>query len=157
MYSLPDAVREVLDTTSLADPDDVAAKVAENVPSNKLRTVVRVLLPAYVREHMRAQRASNPVISDAHRTRSARSSKVAAIRAEHERCLRDRVFTDAGWKLLGECTYENLVYAANARREDAERNMARAAQYDALAAALQEHGVATVGELPATVVHSVAT
>lgn len=54
------------------------------------------------------------------------------------------------WKFLGDCTAADLDYAAQLREDHARRNAARAGQLRKLAELLDEHQVATVGELPST-------
>lgn len=148
-YSLRDAVASVLDTSDLASPEDVASKVAENVPSKAVRSVLTEALTTYVRVHMGERRRSNVILNgDEQRKQSARSSKVAAIRDSWSAALRDRVHVEDGWKALGECTYDNLMFAASERQEMARRNAAQAEKYESLAHKLRSAGVERVADLP---------
>lgn len=51
-------------------------------------------------------------------------------------------------KPLGQLTVDDVLAYADARMVDANRNLATAAQYRALAAQMREHGAATVADLP---------
>lgn len=141
-------VHSVLEQTDLASPEEVAAAVARGVPAKRVRAVLVEALTAYVRTTMQQRRAHNPILADEQRTQSARSSKVAAIRDSWASALRDRVHVSDGWKLLGECTFEDLMFAAAERREHAARNLAKADQFEALASRLESAGVETVADLP---------
>lgn len=145
-YNLHDAVASVLDTTNLTEPAEIAAKVAENVPSRELRRVVGELLPAYVREVNRHRR--NLGLTSENANQSARSSKVAAFRAIGRAWLRNRIQVESGWKLLADCSYEDLMWAAENRRQIAAQNFAKAEEYEALAQHVQAHGVDRLADLP---------
>jgi hypothetical protein len=53
------------------------------------------------------------------------------------------------WKFLGECTYEDLQFIAGRLDRQAEMHRSKAAGMRSLAAAMTEHDVATVRDLPA--------
>ena len=79
---------------------------------------------------------------------SAKSAKVEAYRA-HAQFLRLRVNVARGVdKWMETCTYDDLMYAAENRRQKAAESIAAAEQYEALAALVKRRKVATVGELP---------
>jgi hypothetical protein len=150
-FDLRAAVAKVLDTSDLAEPDEIASKVAENVAARDLRSALALALVPYVRIQMDNSRRSNVILngdSDVQRKQSARSPKVAAIRDAWAAALRDRVHVSDGWKLLGDCTYEDLLFAAEERREKARQNVARAERFEWLAERLQANGVARVADLP---------
>ncbi len=145
-FDLREAVHAVVNDTDLASPREIAAKVAENVPQRHLRAALADALVDYVRDELgrmrgRRGRAGRP---------GSYSPKRAAIADMWRHELRDRIHVgDAQWKLLGDCTYDDLAKAAAERREQARRNAARAAFYENLAELVREHGAATVAELPA--------
>lgn len=151
-FNLRQLVREVLRTSVLADPTDVAVEVMRRIPKNMIRVALEQVLREVVRNVMAEERAASRVNTSVPQSpaHSGRSSKVAGIRDGWQRRLRDRVHVGASeWKLLGSCTYEDLLFAASERRELAEQNAAVARQYDAWARLINEHGVGTFGELPA--------
>jgi hypothetical protein len=145
-FDLRTAVIEVLDTTSLTEPAAIAGKVAENVPSRQLRAVLTEALVTYVAVVNQQRRMNNGILGGARRP--ARSAKVAAIGDWHAKALRDRVHVDGHHKLLGDCTYEDLMFAAGERRKLAHQNATKADQYQALAEKLREHDVKRVANLP---------
>lgn len=142
-YDLRADVKAILDETSLADPGEIADKVAESIPPRALRDALHVTLRSYVRQ----------VISES-RTNTApsvvgRSAKVAAIRDGWQRRLHDRCHVGGSvWKLLGECDYADLYAMADEREHHAATNAAWARHYRSLAALLTEHDAAVVSDLP---------
>lgn len=154
-YDLRAAVLEVLDTSDLADLGDIAAKVAENIPARELRAALAESLRIYVQQINTQRRMSNPILhSD--RVQSARSAKVAGIRDRHAAWLRDLIHVDGGHKPLGECTYEDLMFAAEERRVKARQNATQADRFEEIAKLLQAHSVETVAELPTSVLSEAA-
>lgn len=161
-FNLTQVVADVLDGTDLASPDEIAAEVVANLSSRQLRAALAQALPLFVARAIQYRRSSN-VILDPTQARaaegtasvevvggkqSARSLKVSGIRDAWARALADRVHIDGGYKLFGDCTYDDLVFAAEERREHARRNAAKAKQYLAVADRLKKLGVETVSELP---------
>lgn len=153
-YSLRDAVFNVLDTSDLTDFAEIAAKVAENVPAKELRTALGECLVSYVRMTCSQRRMANPILHTGQQ--SARSPKVAAIRDAHAAWLRELIAVDGGQKFLGECTYMDLMFAAEKRRKHAAETAAQARRFEEIAALLQEHAVETVAELPPSALLEVA-
>lgn len=146
------AVRAVMAETDLAEPSDIAAKVAESIPAKQLRAVVAVVLRDYVRIQLHEGRRATDFaaladVSPAGVKPNA-SAKVRAIRDAAPRWLRDRVFIGVGWTLLGECTYENLRYLESERRDNAAASTAAAEYYARLAELVRRHNVACVADLP---------
>lgn len=87
-----------------------------------------------------------------------RSAKVAAIRASGPKWLADRINTCANpreWKRVGDCGFEDLMFAAGQRREIAARTLAKAERYERLAELVRKHNVKRVRDLPASVLSEV--
>lgn len=152
-YDLRAEIRNVLDGTGLTDPRDIATKVAENIPAKFRLAALRVALVPLVEQVNQQRRMSSAITGTGAGTDrpASRSAKVSAIRDAWQVALRDRIHVGQGpaaWKLLGDCGYDDLMFAASERREHARRNAAKARRYAALAELLHTHGVATVGELP---------
>jgi len=160
-YDLRAEIRNVLDTTDLTDPGDIADKVAKSIPAKALRDVVRMMLRSYVRQVNNERRTySPPNFSTGGQRRSdaqvniaaGRSAKVQAIRDGWQAQLDNRVHVgQSEWKFLGDCTYDNLYALAAERETHAAKNASWARYYRSLAGLLTEHGVETVRDLPATV------
>lgn len=145
-FNLRHLVQEVLNSSTMADPGQVADEVMRRVPRGMVRVALSQTLRLFVRQIISETRISHS--GDLSPTAPSTSRKVAAIRDGWQRRLRDRVHCNGQWKFLADCNYEDLLAAASERRELADRNMAWARQYDAWARLLTEHDVATFGELP---------
>lgn len=156
-FDLRAAVIEVLDTTSLTEPSDIAAQVAKDVPAKQLRAALTEALVSFVANVNQRRRMNNPLLGHAPQVRSGRSTKVAGIANWWAAALRDRVHVDGGWKLLRDCTFDDLMFAAAERREHARRNEAKADQYETLAKLLREHSVDRVADLPPSAINDWGT
>ena len=156
-FDLRAEVRHVLDTTSLADPSDVADKVVESVPAVELRRALRVTLRAFVRETMRYDRAatlnspSSQPRDDARRHSAAggTSWKRTAIRDQWTTQMSARYHVADGWKLLRDMTADDLRAATAERQALAAEIRAVAARLTSWADALDAAGVAVMADLPA--------
>ena len=140
--------RDVLRTSTLADPSDIADEVYRRIGEDQLRAALRDALRVFVRQVISEERSHTTIRPES----ASPSAKVAAIRDYWQRSLRDRVHASASeWKLLGDCSAADLDFAAAERQEQAERNAAKARQYRMLARLVEEHGAARVRDLPADV------
>lgn len=172
-FNIRHLVREVLRSSTMADPGDVAHEVLRRIPSDLTRVALEQVLRDVVRSIMGEERASNRVPSSTahagpdlrpgprltpvferpdHPRRPQHSAKVAAIRDGWQKQLNNRIHVGDGskdWKLLRACTYADLLFAATERRGIADRNASVARQYDAWARLINEYDVATFGDLPA--------
>ena len=157
--------RDILATTDLADPDEIAQMVFEATPKRQMPDLYRTLLREVVMEAIRFQRAESlrpdrdaPTDSDrgqvhsdaqnmaapvAPAPRANPSSRIAAIRGE----FAQRVRTGDGYKLLRDCTLAEVLEQAALRRTVAAKNEAVAKWYDDLAARMEAAGVDIVGDL----------
>lgn len=138
-------------------PDDIAAKVEPLIPEAHRHAVFLMLLSRYIVSskvrltqviaHPEAARMK-PAPVDRSAPKPARSAKVAAYR-EHAKFLSLNVSVGRRErKYMKNCTYVDLMAAAETRRSQASANNVAADQYEALAALLKKHRAATVGDLP---------
>lgn len=170
-FDIRHLIREVLRSSTMADPGDVADEVMRRIPKSMIRTALVQVLRDAVRNVMGAERNKSSGPAHAPETQPAlrmadpgaepevyvppkpnRSFKVSAIRDGWQKRLTDRIHVGESardWKLLKFCTYEDLLFAANERRGIADSNAAVARQYDGWARLMNEHEVATFGDLPA--------
>ncbi len=147
-FNLRALVREVARTSLVADPGlvaaDVLARIADEDRAAALDQALRDVVREVFRDERNWTRVGPPQVGV--------SAKVQGIRDHWQRALRDRINVAEGeWKFLGECTQDDLAFAAEQRREQASRLRAKAAQYDVLRNLLDEHGVKQVRDLPADV------
>lgn len=163
-FNLRKLIRDVLTNSLLADPRDLAAEAFQRIPADQHAAALRQCLTDVVREEIRLSRNHTPptVMAErpgprgnvARQRPAARSAKVAGIRAMWQEKLRERIHTgpaSTDWRLLGDCTFEELMFAAGERRTIALRNEAKAAEYAELAEAVRAAGVVRVRDLPAEV------
>lgn len=148
-FDLRKVVAEFLDTTDLTDFREMAAEVAGVVPSRQLRAALAEALVGYIANVNQNRRNANPVLNGNGQQKQNRSVKVAGIAAMHRRMLRDLVHVgNSANKRLGDCTYEDLMFAAGERREIARLTAAKADRYEWLAKQLHAHSVDRVADLP---------
>lgn len=159
MFNLQALIRDLCNTSSIADPRELAKEVNQRIPAVDRDTALEQALPVVVQTvlgQMRMTTATHSTSLDTVPTpvSSPGSWKVRGIRETWQRMLQDRIYVGpdkGGWKLLRECTAVDLAFAAAVREEQARRNTASAARYRALSELLTAHGVSMVGELPETV------
>jgi hypothetical protein len=133
----------------MADPAALAKEVGRRIGRNQQAAALQQALPVVV-QHV-VSRSRGAYVPEQRTTPPSRSRKVASIRETWRRMLRDRIAVGpdvADWKFLGDCTADDLAYAAAIREDHARRNAARAQQLRDLAERLAEHGVSTVADLP---------
>lgn len=170
-FNLRALVREVLRSSTMADPGDVADEVMRRIPEKLTRDALTQVLRDVVRQVMGEERSSNGASTAADESPALRiastdeesdesirsrvpnrSWKRVGIADGWQKRLTDRIHVGASardWKLLKACTYDDLLFAATERRGIADSNAAAARQYDAWARLMNEHDVATFGQLPA--------
>jgi hypothetical protein len=152
-FSLRALVRSVLDTTRTPDLGEISATVMDQIAPEDYGKALAQTMRQFVRQIVSEQRMSlqisTPSLPTAPRSRRE-SPHVAEIRAWRSQ-LRQIVHVGSGSKFLGDCTRDDLIFAAEERRELAARNNAKARQLEIFVALLNEHGAKTVGELPDTV------
>lgn len=149
-FDLRALIREVCNTSTMTDPASIAKEVGRRIGRNQQADALDQALPLVVQHVISRYRA---ISVPQQRTAPApnRSRKVASIRETWRRMLRDRIAVGPAvgdWKFLGDCTADDLAYAAAIREDHARRNAARAEQLRQLVDLLVEHGVETVGQLP---------
>jgi hypothetical protein len=152
-FDIRAAIREVVDSSDLTDPGEIAAKVAEQVPAPKLRHVLAMVLRDYVRVELHRYRTWRKPVEPA--PKPARSPHQAAVR-EWVRVLRQPVAVEENvWKQFGECSADDLAFLAGDRRQNAADSIAAAERFEKYAAALDESGAETVADLSDAVIASI--
>jgi hypothetical protein len=138
---------------SYEDPHELAEAVLARLGKSPriLRAALAEVLPQFLAAF--TSRKRNTTISSRSRI-SNRSAKVAGIREWFPRFLSETLFTEQGWRRIGECTADDLLFAASQRRKRAISEGIRANQYTRLADALKNEGVDTVAELDETTVRA---
>jgi hypothetical protein len=156
-FHLRHLVRDVLATSTLTTPKDIAEEVRRRIKPGQRDQALAQCLPEYVREEVTRQRTITTGATErsgaggevARPGGRARSAKVAAVRGYWQSQLRQRIHIGRGeWRMLGDCTFTDLMYAAQERRQHAERNLAAAEEFERYAQAVQAHRVERLRDLP---------
>lgn len=153
-FNLRQVVRDVLRESDEADPGVIAGQVIARIPKSAYGAALSQAMRLFVRQVVSETRTSNAPPSNVRpiRPTPSKSWKGQGIRDNWQRRLKDRVHVGRSeWKLLGQCTYADLMAAASERQELADRNRAWARQYRAYASAVEEAEVETFADLPAEV------
>lgn len=157
-------LKDVLDNTSLTDPHDIADALLDQIPKKQYEGILQILLTDYVRSQMSNLRRNAPpppasALPKSITTKHAgglksvgTSAKLASIRDGWQKHLRDRIGVGPNtYKMLAECTYEDLYHAADQRTRLADQNKAWAQRFHAWAALMTDHKVEKFGDLPTEV------
>jgi len=154
-FSLRVRVREVIESSSQADPKQVTAEVLATITKAELAQALAQALPDFVRiivgeQRQRVLPSSGP----------AKSWKTEAAKNYADKLLRQRIDisgTGVDWKFLGDCDDSDLLSLAAIRRGQAAELEATAVWYERIAGLLAESGAETVAELPAAALTELAT
>ena len=145
-FVLRHVVRDVLASSVEADPGILAGQVLARIPKKDRDAALKQAMRSIVRQAMAETRVGHRPSNNAP---IRPSSKVAGIRDGWQRRLRDRVHVgESTWKLLADCTYDDLTAAAAERQEQADRNMVWVREYRAMASAVLDAEVERFGDLP---------
>lgn len=144
-FVLRHIAREILDTSLLVEPRDLAAELMARLSPDDYAAALAQALPVFMRQVLSEDRRGRTFGSS---TNFNGSPKVAAVRNGWQRALRQRIKTGDGMKFLGDCTIADLLAAAELRDEMARRNASKATQYRSLAGELMDAGVDRVKDLP---------
>ncbi len=140
--SLTALVRQCVEESSSAEPDELVAEVFDRIDPADYGTYLRSLLRPVVRgvwHEQRRQVLGKP---------ASRSRKVDAIR-DVRAILDMRVnLGGAQFKRLGDCRTSDLLAACKAMRDLAAAHARRAKTYEHLAGLLAQHGAERVEQLP---------
>lgn len=158
-FDLKHLVDEVLaESLGVRQTGDLADKVLDQVPRSEMRAALRETLPMYIRSRIALSRnlptpepSADPYVDTKPRQASVRNSaRSQAMKAIREWWL-DRVevhVSGGGYLKLGECTFEDLMFAVEERRTRALDMVKAADRFEIVAKAVKDAGVATVADLP---------
>lgn len=152
-------IREVVEETGLVDPRDIAVIVEERTPDDMIREWYReAIVPDIRAEHLRRRKQSvnkkvSQVIARAEKEgrRVAAKTRANLVADGWAEKLRAGVTVDGVWKRLADCSADDVQRLAEVRYESAEAVRAEGQRFEKLRAAMDEHGAARVGDLPADV------
>lgn len=150
-------IREVVQESTSPDPEIIAKEVLSRLTVPDQLLVFEQILTERVADELRAIRYRNKAhakrgdktVGSGGRRSGGPSRHVAAVRELWRERLRESIAVgDRQYRFLGDCTAADLTWAAEFRNVQAKKNRALATWFDDLAALVEQHDVATVGELP---------
>ncbi len=151
-YSINDDIYETVTTSGLTDKHELAAKIAESVPSKQLRATVEALLPQHVLNVQSRVRgavfAPRTGAEQRELTTTGRAARLRAMSAKDMVVHVPRDGSEHESMRLGDCTVDDLDAIACSYTQRAVDNRAFAAKYRKLAGVLSSAGVVRVDELP---------
>lgn len=145
-------VRNVLDTSDSADPDELAAMISKLIPDEHLRDAFQQILPQIVRHEISLSRMRhsqpNAQSISAQPCRPTKN-RTALIREDWQRQLAQRYpGVHHNWKFLRDFTAEDCDFSAAVREKEATQLISAAQRLRRLGQALREHKAEVVGDLP---------
>ena len=157
-FTIHELIGEHILADPTADPQDLADRIADDVPEDELRGVVRALLPEAVRHRAgqiriaierQSQTAHEPPQSPDPAPEPRRTNASPMMQKVRQTALWDMavVVPDVGRKLFGDCTRDDLtaiVTGYKTRAHDIEREGSR---YEAVARLLKRRKVERVYDL----------
>lgn len=149
-------VRQELAVNPSPDPGDIAAAVLDQIPDDQLRELAALLLRGFVRNMIGTERSRHLAqIAFAPSRPSLRSAKVVGIREAWRKVLDDRIHVgNSVYRFLRDCSYADLMAAADERERMALANHFAAKRFTGFADLIAQHGVQTFGQLPADVLEA---
>lgn len=132
-------IDQIIDS-GMSDPKEVANEVLRVVPDDVIVAEMLGLIHAAARQRVHS-RMGNTSINNNGKSRSDR------IREHYARFMKNPLRGVDGWKALGDCTFDDLMYAAQVRRHQAELNLGEAKRFEKLAEMLTIKGIKTVDQL----------
>lgn len=150
-FDLSGYIKGHLTDSDEADPHVIAGELVDGMTPEQAHVALRAAMPSLVREALRIQRnqlrAPTP--------RSSRWDQVAAANADGSLdVMRLRLFVGE-WKLLGDCTAEDLDAVVEMRTSEAAALAANAEKYTQLAKRVRRAKASTVAALDADVVRGI--
>lgn len=151
-------VLDLIGSTDLADPREIAAAVLQQSTRAEREAFLRDTLTTGVRlilgEHRKslivpAQRPTWESAESTTRQRPTPSAKVAAIRDAWQGALAGRYSVGGTWKVLAEFTADDALAVAAERRQQSADALAWAERFEALARAIKDAGAAVAADLAA--------
>lgn len=149
-FDLRSFTKEQIRLADEPDPDTVVDAMVAAIPPRQRGEALRQALTYYVEYQARHLARPRPAPAD---PKGPCRSRWPEVGDAYTRWLADWVVVAPGVrKFRRNCTADNLRAAASVRRVMAAGNIAAAEDYEKTAAALDEYGASTLGDLPRTVV-----
>ena len=158
-FNLRDLIRQVCEASVDLNVQKIAVEVDQRIRPEDREAALQQSLPTMVYEVAHKMRGNTRIQhspaggDELQQKRAARSPKVAAIREHWRRALLELHSVDraGGMKRLADLTRDDLMFNVEAREEVARKNAEKALQFRFLLDLVTRHDVATVGDLPESV------
>lgn len=149
------ALREAIENSADPNPQKAAHELAMGLPDDCLRPALVdalcALAPTLAGTNRRKVFAA--AAQSAKPSQPSKPSKWHNKGAEqYQRLIAQTLKTANGWKELRDCTRDDLLFAAQYRRDHAAATIAQAETFEAIADAMAQHQVRTAGDLPPDVI-----
>jgi hypothetical protein len=154
--SIRERVLNILDSSSLSDPRDIAEKILGDLAARERRDALVEVLPEYVRITIGRERhrpASDDPASGDPQNQSTNAGSSRWRRAAS--VLARRYMPIDTWKPLRDCTRDDVLALVAGYRDRAVQNTHKAEQFEALAAQMAKAKAPTVGALSEDVVEEI--
>lgn len=150
-FNVRELIRDVIDSSGLADPGEIADVVLAKISDDDLRSALRSVLRSAVRMQLGHERKNLAEQSASNATGANRANQV---RHWYERTLQMSLHVadkdgQPVWARFGDCTAAQLEFVANERREKARMNAAQALVYERVQAWMKTKRAKTVSDLSA--------
>lgn len=133
--------------TNETDPGVIAEKVLTQIPQDEYEAALRSLLRRVVTDVIRCER--NKPAAAPSETPPANSRWPGAAGLYCDLLMKRIEIGGAEYKMLGDCTRDDLLYAVESRKEQAKALYVAAKRYKAIVAMFDEHPDArNVADLP---------
>lgn len=149
-FDLGRLIRGVLEKTDEVNPGVIARRLLPRVPGRERDRLLGDLLRDRVRQEIHAGRRGIDFAHPSLPSRRVGRSKWAVMAP----FLRKPVCVGTDWKMVGDCTADDLDVVASDYARRAAENAAYEGQFRALAGMLRARGVETVADLPAGAVEA---
>jgi hypothetical protein len=156
VFNLRQTVKEVLGSSTMADPTDIADEVLRRIDRKDYPAALAQAMRPFVRQMVSESR---PPLGDVPMPAAPGQAPLVGtpfhVRLNYRNAWQKALLsretdpTIGKWMFLRDATAQNLENMAAHRETQAEKNRHKARQLRALRDAVIEHGVETVGDLPA--------
>ena len=157
-FDLKGLIRDHIKQANSADPHDIAADVIGDIPGNRLREVLGLLLPDYVRQELGKERRAVLRRSRPKRKAKGKWDRVKELAETDEFKLWDTSFhvpsTDT-WKFFRELDCNDVAEIALNYNNLAASNAAWADSFDELGKVMRRHKVSVTHDLPTETVRKI--
>jgi hypothetical protein len=141
-------VREVAAEHPGSPPSEVARFVAKLTADEHLRDFYAEAMTGYVAEVLgQHRRDSMDKALNKNHAGSNKSPKLEARRKHFEQMMSERVKGRDGWKLVGDCTIDDLRYCIQERITQIQRTQHQISNYELLINLMQQYNVTVAKQL----------